>query len=284
MAVGCDGSEPPVASALPAAAPAAATVESAATAADTGAAQPVVSAEVVPQVALIEQDVAYGESAARNLVGFLALPADAAQPLPGIIVIHESWGLTDDVKAMTRRLAAEGYVALAVDLFGGKTADTPDQALPLTRALLTEPDAVRANLKLAYEYLEKYALSPKIASIGWSLGGAWSLQTALMLPDDLDAAVMYYGQIVNRESTLDTLKMPILGFFGALDESIAVRDVQYFRSTLSSLGKPAQIVIYSGAREGFANPGSANYDEKAASESWEKTIAFLDESLKPAPL
>ena len=103
-----------------------------------------------------------------------------------------------------------------------------------------------------------------------------------MLPDQLDAVVVYYGQIVNRESALDTLKMPILGFFGALDESIAVRDVQYFRSTLSSLGKPAEIVIYSDARQGFANPKSANYDEKVASESWQKTIAFLDESLKPA--
>jgi carboxymethylenebutenolidase len=217
------------------------------------------------------------------LVVFLARPADATEPLPGIIVIHDSSGLTDDIKEITRRLASRGYVALAVDLFGGVTAQTPEQAQPLMNALIADPEAARTNLKLAYEYLEKYALAPKIATIGWSLGGGWSLQAAVLLPDQLDAMVMYYGQIVNRESTLDTLKMPILGFFGALDDRIPVRDVQYFRSTLASLGKPAEIVIYSGARQGFASPQSANYDEKAASESWQKTIAFLDESLKPAP-
>jgi carboxymethylenebutenolidase len=280
---GCDGSESVAASASPAAAPPAATLVTAASPDAPAESKPAPPAEVAPAVALIEQEVAYGESATRNLVGFLAMPADATEPLPGIIVIHESWGLTDDIKAITRQLAARGYVALAVDLFGGKTATAPEQAQPLMKALITEPDAARANLKLAYDYLDKYALAPKIASIGWSLGGGWSLQTALMMPGDLDAVVVYYGQIVNRESALDTLKMPILGFFGALDENIPVRDVQYFRSTLASLGKPAEILIYSGARQGFANPKNANYDEKAATESWQKTVAFLDETLKPAP-
>ena len=281
VAAGCDGSDP-AASAVPIAVPVAAAATTAAPEAAAESNQPQL-AEVVPRVPLIEQDIAYGESVTRNLVGFLAMPADAAEPLPGIIVIHDDFGLTDDIKGITRQLAARGYAVLAVDLFGGVTAETPEQAQPLLKALITEPDAARTNLKLAYNYLEKYALAPKIASIGWSLGGGWSLQTALMLPDQLDAVVIYYGQIVNRESTLDTLKMPILGFFGALDESIGVRDVQYFRSTLSSLGKPAEIVIYSSAHQGFANPRSPNYDEQAASESWQKTIAFLDQSLKPAP-
>jgi carboxymethylenebutenolidase len=281
VAAGCDGSEPAAASAAPVAAPAAAGVATAAEA-PAESSQKLLT-EAAPRVPLIEQDIAYGESATRNLVGFLAMPADATEPLPGIIVIHDSSGLTDDIKGITRELAARGYVALAVDLFGGVTTETREQAPASMKALTTEPDAARTNLKLAYDYLEKYALAPKIASIGWSLGGGWSLQTALMLPDQLDAAVMYYGQIVNRESTLETLKMPILGFFGALDESIAVRDVQYFRGTLASLGKPAEIVIYSGVHQGFADPKSANYDEKAASESWQKTIAFLDESLKSAP-
>ena len=68
---------------------------------------------------LLEQTLAYGEGTRSNLVGYLAMPQDAAEPLPGIIVIHEWWGLNDDIKAMTRRLAGEGYVALAVDLYGG---------------------------------------------------------------------------------------------------------------------------------------------------------------------
>jgi carboxymethylenebutenolidase len=278
VAASCDGAGSPSASASPApqngtpgAAPATAAAH-----------EPASSSTVAPRVSLVEQQVAYGESATRNLVGFLAMPADAAEPLPGIIVIHDSWGLNDDVKAVTRRLAAEGYVALAVDLFGGVTAETPEQAQPLLKALVVEPDTPRANLEAAYEYLEKYALAPRIASIGWSLGGAWSLQLALMLPEQLDAVVIYYGQIVNRESALETLQMPILGFFAGLDESIPAREVQYFRSTLSALGKPAEILIYTRAGPGFATPGSANYDEKSAAESWAKTVAFLNENLKPA--
>src|SRR5690606_37348723 len=120
------------------------------------------------------------EGARSNLVGFLAMPADAAEPLPGVIVIHEWWGLNDNIKAMTRRLAGEGYVALAVDLYGGATAATPEQAQSLMAAMLADPDAARHNLQQAYDYLDKYAFAPRIASIGWCLGGGWSLQTALL--------------------------------------------------------------------------------------------------------
>jgi carboxymethylenebutenolidase len=281
IAAACDRSESAAASAAVAAPTTPAIPAAAAPEAIAEASAAAVAA--APQVPLIAQDIAYGESATRNLVGFLAMPADATEPLPGIIAIHDSTGLTDEIKETARQLAARGYVVLAVDLFGGVTAKTPEEAQPLTKALITDPDAARTNLKLAYEYLEKYALAPKIGTIGWSLGGGWSLQAALMLPDRLDAVVMYYGQIVNRESALETLTMPILGFFGALDESVAVRDVQYFRSTLSSLGKRAEIVIYSGDRHGFANPESPNFDQKSAAEAWQKTIAFLDESLGRGP-
>ncbi len=167
-----------------------------------------------PKVPLLEQTLAYGEAQKRNLVGFLAMPRDATEPLPGIIVIHEWWGLNDNIKAATRRLAGEGYVALAVDLYDGKTAGTPQEAQALMTELVAQPDAARANLRQAYEYLEKYAFAPRIGSIGWCLGGGWSLQTGLLFPDQLDAMVMYYGQLVNADSELETLKMPLLGFFG----------------------------------------------------------------------
>jgi carboxymethylenebutenolidase len=239
------------------------------------------AAEAAPKAPLLEQEVAYGEAQRRNLVGFLAMPGDATEPLPGLIVIHEWWGLNDNIKSMTRKLASEGYVALAVDLYGGATADTAEKARPLMAAVVADQEAARANLKQAYEYLEKYALAPRIGSVGWSLGGGWSLQTALMLPDHLRAMVMYYGQIAGSQSELSTLQMPVLGFFAGLDESIPVRDVQLFRSTLLKLGKPAEIIIYPKARTGFANPDDAAYDEQAATESWRKTISFLAENLKP---
>jgi carboxymethylenebutenolidase len=240
-------------------------------------------AEAPPKAPLLEQEVAYGEAQKRNLVGFLAMPGDAAEPLPGLIVIHEWWGLNDNIKAMTRKLASEGYVALAVDLYNGAKADTPEKAQPLMAAVVGDQEAARANLKQAYDYLDKYALAPRIGSVGWSLGGGWSLQTALMLPDHLRAMVMYYGPITGSQSELSTLQMPILGFFAGLDESVPVRDVLLFRSTLLKLGKPAEIIIYPKAQPGFANPDRGAYDEQATAESWQKTLAFLAENLKAKP-
>jgi carboxymethylenebutenolidase len=270
--LGCGSSEEPAAPA--AAAPAAEHQH------DAPAPAPV--AEAAPEVPLLEQTPAYGEGARSNLVGYLAMPQDAAEPLPGIIVIHEGWGLTDDIKAMTRRLAREGYVVLAVDLYGGKTAQTPDMANALMTDFYGDPDAARRNLQQAYSYLEKYALAPRIATIGWDLGGGWSLQTALEYPGALDAAVMYYGQILTERDRLAPLNVPLLGFFGAEDRSIPVRSVQEFRATLADLGKTAEVLIMPRAGHGFAIPNSAGYDEKAANEAWETTLVFLERNLKLA--
>ena len=272
----CGSGDKPAAPANPANAPAAKAPEPAPAAAAPGQSP----APGASAVALLEQDVAYGEGQKTNLVGFLAMPRDAAEPLPGIIVIHEWWGLNDQVKAMARRLAGEGYVALAVDLYGGATATTPDKAQALMTALLADPESGRKNLRQAYDYLEKYALAPRIGSIGWDLGGSWSLQTALLYPDQLDALVMYYGQVAIDRDQLGKLRVPILGFFGSEDKSIPVRDVQNFRTTLNELGKNAEVLIMIGADHGFANPSGSNYNEQSAAEAWTKTLEFLKHNLK----
>lgn len=274
----CESADEPAQTAAQTAAQAAVAATAAEHQHDVPTASPL--AETPPAVAVLEQELAYGEGTKSNLVGFLAMPGDAAEPLPGIIVIHEWWGLNDNIKAMTRRLAGEGYVVLAVDLYGGATADTPERAQTLMAALLAEPDAARSNLRQAYDYLEKYGLAPRIGSIGWCLGGGWSLQTALLYPDALDAMVMYYGQVVADRTQLATLQMPLLGFFGGEDKSIPVRDVQDFRDGLRELGKNAEVLVYSGVDHAFANPSGGNYNEKAATESWEKTLEFLQRNLK----
>ena len=241
---------------------------------------PTPAAEVAPKVPVLEQELAYGEGQRSNLVGYLAMPKDAAEPLPGVIVIHEWWGLNDNVKAMTRRLAGEGYVVLAVDLYGGATAATADAAQALMTALFAEPEAALRNVTQAYDYLEKYALAPRIASLGWDLGGGWSLQTALLYPDALDAMVMYYGQVVTDRARLEPLNVPILGFFGAEDKSIPVREVQAFRGTLQGLGKNSEVLIVPRVDHAFADPSGGNYNEQAANESWETTLKFLERHLK----
>jgi carboxymethylenebutenolidase len=241
---------------------------------------PTPAAEVEPKVPVLEQELAYGEGQRSNLVGYLAMPKDAAEPLPGVIVIHEWWGLDENVKATARRLAGEGYVVLAVDLYGGATAATPEAAQALMTALFAEPEAALRNLTQAYDYLEKYALAPRIAAIGWGLGGDWSLQTALLYPDALDAMVMYYGQVVSDRARLEPLNVPILGFFGAEDESIPVRDVQGFRGTLQGLGKDSEVLIVPRVDHAFANSSGGNYNEQAATEAWETTLKFLERHLK----
>ena len=276
MLGGCGSSEEPATPATTAAAPAAARRQEA-----PPPAVPVAEA-ASPAVPILEQQLAYGEAARSNLVGYLAMPQDAAEPLPGIIVIHEWWGLNDDIKAMTRRLAGEGYVALAVDLYGGKTAATPEAAQELLREFYADPDAARRNVQQAYDYLEKYAFAPRVASIGWDLGGGWSLQTALLYPGALDAAVMYYGQVFTDRERLEPLSVPLLGFFGGNDKSIPVREVQEFRAKLLDLNKNAEILIVPHADHAFANPASPTYNAKAADESWASTLAFLERHLKLA--
>ena len=268
---GCGSSEDPATPAAISAAP---------TATQHQREAPAVAAQVRPAVPLLEQQLAYGEAARINLVGYLAMPQDAAEPLPGIIVIHEASGLNDDIKAMTRRLASEGYVALAVDLYGGKTAATSREAQALVGDLYAEPEATRHNLQQAYDYLEKYAFAPRVASIGWDLGGGWSLQMALLYPSALDAAVMYYGQVLKEPDRLASLNVPVLGFFGADDKSIPMRDVQGFRAQLLELGKNAEILIMPRTDHGFANPSGATYDERVANETWASTLAFLERHLK----
>jgi carboxymethylenebutenolidase len=273
--LGCGASEEP-----PAVTPEAAAVRATAAEHEHDTPAPTPAAEAPPRVPVLEQQLAYGEAARRNLVGYLAMPQDAAEPLPGVLVIHEWWGLNDNIKAMTRRLAGEGYVVLAVDLYGGATAATPEAAQRLMSAALTDSDAARNNLRQAYDYLEKYAFAPRIGALGWCFGGGWSLQTALMYPDALDAMVMYYGQVVTDPDQLRPLNVPLLGFFGAEDASIPVRDVQQFRSTLADLGKNAEVLIVPRVDHAFANPSGGNYDEQAANEAWATTLAFLERHLK----
>ena len=210
--------------------------------------------------------------------GFLARPADWKPGGPALIVIHEWWGLNDNIRTMARRLADEGYLSLAVDLYGGQRADTPERARELMQAV--NEDAALDNLGQAYTYLTEEEGAGNVGSIGWCFGGGWSLQTALLLPDQLDAAVIYYGRLVTDTDRLATLQMPILGHFGEADQGIPVDQVRLFEQALEKVGADATIDIYPGAGHAFANPSGHNYQADAAELSWQRTVAFLNETLK----
>lgn len=238
------------------------------------------AATTPPAQEVTGEDVVYATVAGKPVKGYLARPKNAKGPLPGIIVIQEWWGLNDNIRQMAKRLAGEGYTALAVDLYGGAVAETPEKATELMKGVLANMAQGEENLRQAYTYLETKQKAPKIGVIGWCFGGGWSLATAMMLPDKIDATVIYYGRLEMDKAKLGKLQMPVLGFFGGKDQSIPVASVREFEKALKDLGKPVEVHIYDDASHAFANPSGGAYNEAAAKDSWQRTVAFFAKNLK----
>jgi carboxymethylenebutenolidase len=235
-------------------------------------------------LAVTEEQVVYATVGGTPVTGYLVRPEGAeADALPGLIVIHEWWGLNDHVRAMARRLAAEGYAALAVDLYEGRVAESADSARAILQDAMADEAGLTENLTQAYRYLGTQQRAPRVGVVGWCFGGGWALRTALALPDSLDAAVVYYGEPVTDRARLATLNVPILGLFGSEDQGIPVDRVGEMERALQELGKDAQILVYEGADHAFANPTGERYHAPAAEDAWAQTTAFLERTLKGGP-
>ncbi len=208
---------------------------------------------------------------------YLSVPK-GEPPFPGVIVIHEWWGLNGHIQHWADRLAADGYAALAVDLYGGQVAENRDDAMRYMKAVDAEKAA--ATLKRAHAFLKEDARvkAEKRGCMGWCFGGAWTLKHAMATPD-LDAAVMYYGQPVLKPADLKGIRAPLLGIFGNRDKSIPPETVDAFEKALASAGVKHRILRYD-ADHAFANPSGGRYDDKAASAAWTEARAFLSERLK----
>jgi carboxymethylenebutenolidase len=229
-----------------------------------------------PRMPVVARTVEYGQEGDTVLSGYLAVPeAQADTPPPGIIVIHEWWGLNDNIRKMTERLAGEGYAALAVDLYMGGTSEDPQGAAELMQTLMNSPERGWRNLRAAHTYLVESFDVPAVASLGWCLGGRWALEAARAMPQDIDAVVIYYGNVPADAEVLQPLNMPILGLFAADDMAVPLEGVHAFRDQLAALGKNAHIEIYPGVDHAFANPSGGNYEPVAAEDAWQRTLAFL---------
>ena len=208
---------------------------------------------------------------------YLSVPA-GKPPFPAIVVIHEWWGLNGHIQHWADRLAADGYAALAVDLYGGKVADNRDDAMKYMKAV----DAAKSQeiLKAAHAFLkdDPRVKASKRGCIGWCFGGAWTLKQAIAAPD-LDAAVMYYGQLVLDPAELKAIRAPLLGVFANRDGSITPEKVNEFEKALVAAGVKHRILRYD-ADHAFANPSGGRYDEKSAAAAWTEARAFLAEHLK----
>ncbi|HSE99547.1 MAG TPA: dienelactone hydrolase family protein [Nitrososphaeraceae archaeon] len=204
--------------------------------------------------------------------------------LPGIIMIHEWWGLNENIKNMANSLAKEGYVVLAVDLYNGQVTDATDIAKTLVSKVRDNPSEAINNLQSAVRYLASLenVNSSKIASLGWCFGGGQSLQLALNTEPDypLAATIIYYGNLVSDQESISKIKWPVLGIFGDQDQSISVNDVKNFEKILTSTGVPNEIYIYEGVGHAFANPSGDNYAPKETADAWQKTLDFLNKYIK----
>ncbi|MCC6669792.1 MAG: dienelactone hydrolase family protein [Planctomycetes bacterium] len=208
---------------------------------------------------------------------YLSLPA-GKPPFPAVTVIHEWWGLNAHIQHWADRLAAEGYAALAVDLYGGVVAKDADTALQAMRAV--DPGKARATLLDAHAFLAKdqRVLARKRGSIGWCFGGGQSLQLALAAKD-LDAAVIYYGRLVSEPEAVQGIHAAILGVFARRDRNPDPKSVDAFEQALRAAKKDHAIFRYD-ADHAFANPSGQRYDQAAARAAWEETRKFLAAKLK----
>lgn len=241
-----------------------------------------------PTVPVEAQEITYTETAEGTAVaGYLAMPANpdsvlsargrdpSTASLPGIVVIHEWWGLNDNIRTATRRLAGEGYRALAVDLYGGNVADTPDKAQSLMKEATGNPGQLVANLRAAHEHLNKKEEASRVAVMGWCFGGGMTFRAVADRPTAFDAAVAYYGTPeALTADVLDKLKTPILAHFGRNDQVVSTDQVEALQSRLKGRDVDVQVHQYD-AGHAFANPSGEKYDPEAAQAAWSRTTNFL---------
>jgi carboxymethylenebutenolidase len=209
---------------------------------------------------------------------YLSLPPGAKGPLPAIVVIHEWWGLNHNIELWSDRIAGLGWAALAIDLYGGKVAKTPDEAMA---AMKTVDDAAAAKvIDAAFDFLAKdpRVSARKKAVIGWCFGGGWSLQASLAHPD-LDGTIIYYGMLDPDPAHLAKIHGKVLGIFGNQDQHITPASVDAFEKGLQAAGVSATIYRYD-APHAFANPSNPAYNEKAAANAWDHVQEFLGELAK----
>ena len=215
--------------------------------------------------------------AGGNTGGYLATPKQGSGP--SVIVIQEWWGLVDHIKDICDRFADEGFVALAPDLYHGKTTKSPDEAGKLMMAMRI--DEAERDLSAAVQYLstQDSTTSEKVGVVGFCMGGALALYTATK-NENVGACVVFYGGHPKVKPDLPNLHAPVLGLYGEKDKSVTPDVVHKLEREVKALGKSIEVMIYPGADHAFFNNERPQvYNAEAAADAWRRTIAFLREHL-----
>ena len=236
------------------------------------------SSDGIPNIVLENKTIQYFNDAQ----GYLVYPVsanDSQRKLPAVVMIHEWWGLNQNIKDMANLLAKNGFVVLAADLYHGKVTDNPQLAMELVQTARNNQNSSTANLQAAVKYLSSAPNvdNKKIASLGWCFGGGQSLQLALSSQEHpLAATILYYGTpLVTDKESLSKIKWPVLGIFGDKDENIPMAEINQFGSSLNQSGIKNEIQVYNGLGHAFANPSGDNYAPEETADAWQKTLSFL---------
>ncbi|MFQ5783562.1 MAG: dienelactone hydrolase family protein [Alphaproteobacteria bacterium] len=199
----------------------------------------------------------------------LALPE--TQPAPAVLLVHEWWGLNDQIKSVAAEFARQGYIALAIDLYGGHVATTREAAR--SYAASVEPAEADETLAAWIDWLRKDPRTTgKLGTVGWCFGGGWSLNASLLRP--VEATVVYYGRVNKTAAELAPLAGPVLGHFASRDRWINRAMVAGFEKAMKAAGKRYEVHWYE-ADHAFANPTGARYDAEDAALAWRRTLAFF---------
>jgi carboxymethylenebutenolidase len=209
--------------------------------------------------------------------GYLAIPAAGRgfQRGPGVIVIQEWWGLVDHIKNLCDRFADAGFVALAPDLYHGKTTTSPDEAGKLMMAM--QIDQAEKDLSGAVKYLLDHdaTTGDKVGVVGFCMGGALALYAASKNAN-INKCVVFYGIHPNVKPDLPNLQAPVLGNYAGNDAFVTPETVNQLEQQLQALGKQVDFKIYPGTNHAFFNDTRPEvYNAEAANDAWQRTINFL---------
>lgn len=228
------------------------------------------------EAGLVAGAVEYAGPGGETLTGYWARP-EGDGSWPAVIVLQEWWGLNEHIMDVTRRIANEGYVALAPDLYKGQVATEPDEARKLVMEL--DMPAAVAEIGSAIDHLlaQPFVHGDKVGIVGFCMGGRLVLMTALA-NDKLAVAVPFYGSPLTPEEAAN-VKAPVLGLYGADDGGIPVADVQAMGEALTAAGIDNEIHIYPGAPHAFFNDTRESYRPEAAADAWQRMLTWFKRRL-----
>lgn len=229
-----------------------------------------------PQGGVIMGSMVTWQHGGAQSQGYLAVPESGSGP--GVVVIQEWWGLVPHIRDVCDRFAAEGFVALAPDLYDGKSTTEPDEAGKRMMTMNLEAAVDRIGGAMGMLLAHDAVTSQRVGVTGFCMGGGLALLAACRRADVVGATVSFYGVIPwpDAEPDWSALDAPVMGHFAANDDFFGPDKVDDLRQRLEALGKDVDLVVHPGVDHAFFNDDRPEvFNEATARSTWASTLAFL---------